>query len=98
MARRGVYVEKGKGRTLSVNVRLWTNNIADGGEGYVDPGHAWFAGDVGFRSNKAHGISSTSNPIMFNSPDELVDAIRKAAVAQGVVLMDSDGAHRGQGR
>lgn len=79
-----VWIEREEGRTLSINVRLFTDHIADGGEGYVKPGHAWFKGDVGFRPNGAHGIRSIgTEPIMFNRPEDLVDAIIKAAKAQG---------------
>jgi hypothetical protein len=92
---KGVYVEPRGGRTLVVNVRLFTNNIATGGEGYIEPGHAWFAGFVAFRRNDAHGVRSSPDPVAFNSPDELADAIRKAAVMQGITLMDSKGEHRG---
>jgi hypothetical protein len=84
-----VWIERGKGRTLSINVRLFTDNIAEGGEGYVKSGHAWFKGDVGFRPNESHGIRSIgTEPIMFNRPEDLVDAIIKAANAQGVTLLD----------
>ena len=84
-----VWIEKGKGRTLSINVRLFTDKIAKGGEGYVQPGHAWFKGDVGFRPNPKHGIRGAgTEPIMFNKPEDLVDAIIKAAKVQGVTLFD----------
>jgi hypothetical protein len=84
-----VYIEKGAGRTLSINVRLFTNDIAERGAGFVKPGNAWFKGDVGFRPNKAHGVPSIgSDPIMFNRPEDLVSAIFEAAKAQGVTLFD----------
>jgi hypothetical protein len=87
-----VWIERGKGRTLSVNVRFFTDHIAKGGEGYVKPGYAYFTGDVGFRPNPAHGIKSIgTEPIMFNRPEELVEAIIKAARAQGVTLLDPKG-------
>jgi len=71
-----VWIERMKGRTLSVNVRLFTDKIAAGGEGYVKPRHAWFKGDVGFRPNEAHGLRSIgTEPIMFNRPEDLVAAI-----------------------
>jgi hypothetical protein len=82
-----VFVERGKGRTLSVNVRFFTDEIAGSGAGYVKRGHAWFQGDVGFRPNDAHGVKSIGDdPIMFNRPEELVEAILRAAQKQGVVL------------
>jgi hypothetical protein len=85
---KGIWVAPQKGRTLSVNVRFFTDKIADGGEGYVEQGHAWFKGDVGFRPNEAHGIKSIgSDPIMYNRPEDLLDAIIKAAQAQGVTLL-----------
>lgn len=84
-----VWIARGKGRTLSINIRLFTDKIAEGGEGYVKPGHAWFKGDVGFRPNEEHGVRSIGDdPIMFNRPDDLVDAILKAAKAQGVTIFD----------
>jgi hypothetical protein len=84
-----VFIERGKGRTVSVNVRFFTDHIAEGGEGYVKPGHAWFTGDVGFRPNEAHGIRSIgTDPIMFNKPEDLVGAILKAAATQGITLLD----------
>jgi hypothetical protein len=71
-----VWIEKGKGRTVQVKIRLFTDKIADGGQGYVRPGQAWFKGDVSFIPNTAHGIGSIgSDPIMFNRPEEVVDAI-----------------------
>jgi hypothetical protein len=83
-----VYIERGKGRTLSVNVRFFTDSIAEGGSGYVKPGHAWFKGDVGFRPNPAHGVPSIGDdPIMFNRPEDLVEAIFRAAKVQGVTLL-----------
>lgn len=82
-----VWVEKGKGRTLSVNVRLFTDGISEKGEGYIRKGHAWFMRDVSIRPNKPHEVPSIGNePIMWNRPEELVDAIIKAATAQGVTL------------
>jgi hypothetical protein len=84
-----VWIEKGKGRTLSVNIRFFTDRIAESGGGFVKPGQAWFQGDVGFRPNPAHGIKSIgSDPIMFNSPEELVEAILKAARKQGVTVFN----------
>jgi len=84
-----VWIERMEGRTLSVNIRFFTDHIAQGGEGYVRPGHAWFKGDVGFRPNRGHGVKSIgSDPIMFNGPEELLDAILKAAKVQGVTLLD----------
>ena len=43
----------------------------------------------GFRPNPAHGIKSIgSDPIMFNSPEELVEAILSAARKQGVTVFN----------
>lgn len=84
-----VWIEKGKGRMLSVKIRLWTDRIANAGEGYVEQGHAWFAGDVSFIPNPAHDVKSIGDePIIFNRPEELVDAILKAAKVQGITLLD----------
>jgi hypothetical protein len=84
-----VWIEKGKGRMLSVKLRLWTDRIATGGEGYVKPGHAWLAGDVSFIPNPAHSVKSIGDdPIIFNRPDEIVESILKAAKVQGVTLLD----------
>jgi hypothetical protein len=84
-----VWIEKGKGRMLSVKIRLWTDRIATKGEGFVEQGHAWFAGDVSFIPNPAHEVKSIGDdPIIFNRPEELVEAILKAASAQGVTLLD----------
>ena len=84
-----VWVERGKGRTLSINVRLFTDKIAEKGEGYVVPRHAWFKGDVGFRPNTAHDLRGIGgDPIMFNRPEDLVSAILRAAKAQGVTLVE----------
>ena len=80
---------KFKGRTISVNIRFFTDKIAEGGDGYVKPRHAWFKGEVGFRVNKAHDLASIgSDPIMFNRPEDLVDAILQAAKVQGVTLLE----------
>jgi hypothetical protein len=68
---------------------LFTDKIAEGGEGYVKPRHAWFKGDVGFRKNDAHSLRPIgSDPIMFNGPEDLLPAILKAAKAQGVTLLE----------
>jgi hypothetical protein len=84
-----VRIEKGRGRTLSVNVRLFTNGIAQGGEGFVKRGPAWFMGEVGFRPNPPHGVHGPgTEPVMFNRPEDLVSAILQAARAQGVTLLD----------
>lgn len=84
-----VFIEKGSGRTLSINVRLFTDHIAENRDGYVKQGHAWFKGDVGFRPNPAHGVASIgSDPIMFNGTEGLVEAVLKAAKSQGVTLLD----------
>jgi hypothetical protein len=46
-------------------------------------------GDVGFRPNPAHQLGGIGgDPIMFNRPEELVEAILRAAKAQGVTLFD----------
>jgi hypothetical protein len=83
-----LWIKRGEGRTLSVNVRFFTDAIATGGEGYVKPGHAWFKGDVGFRPNKPHGVRSIgTEPIMFNRPEDLLNAILQAAKAQGITLL-----------
>jgi hypothetical protein len=38
--------------------------------------HAWFMGEVGFRPNPLHELKSIgTQPIMFNHPNELYDAI-----------------------
>jgi hypothetical protein len=85
-----VWIERGKGRTLSVTIRLFTDKIAEGGEGYVRPGHAWFKGDVSFKPNPAHGVKSIgADPIMFNRPEEVVSAILRAATAQGITILDT---------
>ncbi len=56
---------------------------------FVKPRHAWFKGDVSFRPNPEHALGSIGNePIMFNRPEDLVDAILKAAKAQGVTLLE----------
>jgi hypothetical protein len=84
-----VWIERMKGRTLSINIRLFTDKIAEGGDGYVKPRHAWFKGDVGFKPNESHELKSIgSDPIMFNRPEELVEAILKAARAQDVTVLD----------
>lgn len=84
-----IWIERGKGRTLSINIRLFTDKIAAGGEGVVKNKHAWFKGDVGFRPNPAHGVKSIGDdPIMFNRPEDLVDAILRAAAKQGITILD----------
>jgi hypothetical protein len=84
-----VWIESGSGRTLSINIRLFTDNIASGGKGYVKKRHAWFKGDVGFKPNPQHDLRGIGNdPIMFNDPDVLVAAVIKAATRQGVTLLD----------
>jgi hypothetical protein len=83
------WIKRGEGRTLQVKIRLFTDEIAQSGEGYVVPGHAWFMGDVSFIPNPQHGIKGAgTEPIMFNRPEELVEAIIKAAKNQGVTLFE----------
>jgi hypothetical protein len=56
----------------------------------VRPRQAWFKGDASFIPNTANGIGSIgSDPIMFNGPEEVVDAIYRAAKVQGVTLFDA---------
>lgn len=86
-----VWVDKGKGRTISINVRLFTDAIAKSGDGYVRQRHAWFKGEVGFIHNPAHELRSIGgDPIMFNRPEDLIDAIYKAARVQGVTILDPE--------
>jgi hypothetical protein len=84
-----VWIPRMKGRTLSIKIRLFTDKIAEGGEGYVKPRHAWLKGDVSFMTNEPHGLKAIGDdPIMFNRAENVVPAILKAAKAQGVTLFD----------
>lgn len=84
-----VWIQRMKGRTLSIQIRLFTDKIAEGGSGFVKPRHAWFKGDVSFMPNEAHGLKSIGDdPIMFNRAEDVVPAILKAAKVQGVTILD----------
>jgi hypothetical protein len=84
----GVFVKAGEGRTLVARVRFWTDQIAAGGEGHVLPGTAWCSGTIDFAPNSAHGITGNPDPPTFNNPEQLTEALIRAAKAQGVTLLD----------
>ena len=84
-----VWIPKMKGRTLFIKIRLFTDKIAEGGDGYVKPRHAWLKGDVSFMPNEPHGLKTIGDdPIMFNGAEGVIPAIYKAAKAQGVTIFD----------
>jgi hypothetical protein len=72
-------------KMVEIRVRLWTDNIADGGKGMVLPKHAWDAGVVLLQTNKSHGISGKS-PIPFNGFADLPSKIEKVLLEQGIKI------------
>jgi hypothetical protein len=91
--RDGIFVEQGKGRTLVARVRLWTDGISTGGKGFILPGVGWYSGTIAFAPNQHHGVQSSPDPATFNSPEELGDALLRAAVDQRVTLLDPKTGH-----
>ena len=73
-----------KERMIEVKVRFFTNSMTDT-RGYVRPKHAWTNGSVQMDRNKSHGIEP-GNPVLFNSLMEIMPAIEKILIKQGVIL------------
>jgi len=71
-------------RMIEVKVRFFTNNMADE-RGYIRPKHAWTNGSVQMDRNDSHGIEP-GNPVLFNSLMEIMPAIEKILIKQGVTL------------
>jgi hypothetical protein len=74
-------------RMIEINVRFWTNDIADG-RGRVIPTHAWSSGVVRIGRNPTHGITPKS-PKPFHSLLDLGAVIERVLVDQGVTLHPS---------
>jgi hypothetical protein len=71
-------------RMIEVKLYFWTNKIADR-KGQIIPKHAWGSGMVRVQSNKTHGIRP-NRPIPFHSTLELLGAIEKVLIQNGIVL------------
>ncbi|MDP9223201.1 MAG: hypothetical protein M3P18_04995 [Actinomycetota bacterium] len=74
-------------KTIKVKVVFWTDNIASE-PGAIEPGHAWYSGMAHIEANPAHGIRSQPNPVPFNNPDELREAIEASLRISGVSIHD----------
>lgn len=74
-------------KMIELRIRFWTDSLADE-KGKILPKHAWASGVVGVQANKSHGISP-QDPVPFNSIMELMSAIEKVILAQGITLHTS---------
>ena len=72
-------------KMISLDVRFWTDGIAEE-KGMIVPKHAAAAGVVKLNRNDSHGIKTTADPIIFNSPMQLLDAIEKLLIREGITL------------
>lgn len=70
-------------KMISVNVRFWTDELAE--QGKVIPKHGWVHGVVHLETNPSHGIQP-SKPIPFNSLMEIPVAIEELFIREGVTL------------
>ncbi len=71
-------------RMIEVQIRFWTNNIAES-KGQIVPKHAWASGVVKVESNKSHGIQA-GNPLPFHSLLDVGAVIEKALIQHGITL------------
>ena len=72
-------------KMISVDVRFWTDDIADG-ENMVIPKTGWTHGVVKINRNDSHGIKQSGNPIPFNSLMELPAKIEELLIREGITL------------
>ena len=71
-------------KMISLNVRFWTDDIAEEPEKIV-PKHAWTSGTIRLERNHAHGVESGSS-IPFNSLMELPAVIEELLTREGIIL------------
>ena len=55
---------------ISIDVRFWTDGIAEK-DGMIVPKHVVAAGIVKLNRNDSHGIKTTADPVIFNTPIQL---------------------------
>ena len=72
-------------KTISLNVRLWTDGIAEK-DGMIVPKHAVAAGEVQIRKNESHSIKPTGKPVIFNTPMQLLKAIEELLIRERITL------------
>ena len=70
-------------RTIELSLRFFTNVGAE--KGKVIPKHAYAAGLVGLVPNETHGIDCR-DPVFFHTPFDLLHAIEKLLVKNGITL------------
>jgi len=73
-------------RTINISLTLWTDGISAEPGGLVEK-TAWNFGTVRFKPNELHGISG-QRTVPFNKPQDLWDAVERAAAEAGVTLLD----------
>ena len=69
---------------IEVEVRFWTNDIAEG-KGRIKPRHAWTIGAVRMERNESHGIIP-GYPRPFNSLMEIPVLIEKILMEHEITL------------
>ena len=72
-------------KMISLDVRFWTDGIAETADMIV-PKHAVAAGVVKLNRNDSHGIKTTANPVIFNTPMQLLEAIEELLIQEGITL------------
>jgi hypothetical protein len=71
-------------RMIEVQVRFWTNELADG-VGHIQPKHAWDAGVIKIQRNDPHGITP-QEPVPFNGLIDMSSKIEKVLIQHGIKL------------
>ena len=72
-------------KMISLDVRFWTDGIAET-QGMIVPKHAVAAGVVKLNRNDSHGIKTTPDPVIFNTPMQLLEAIEELLIREGITL------------
>ena len=72
-------------KMISIDVRFWTDGIAKE-KGMIVPKHAVAAGVVKLNRNDLHGIKTTADPVLFNTPMQLLTAIEELLIREGITL------------
>ena len=72
-------------KMISLDVRFWTDGIAET-QGRIVPKHAVAAGVIKLNRNDSHGIKTTPDPVIFNTPMQLLEAIEELLIREGITL------------
>ena len=84
----GIRAPRGE-KTIELRVRFFTNDIANR-QGNILPKHAWDSGSVYTVVNESHGIATQG--ATFNSLPQVITAIEKVLMREGIQIHPSHGA------